>query len=202
MPALVVRTADGHIPVQAGDLPHTAFLHVFVFVRTFLPLPVLAVHATQHQRAPAPLGRDAIGSHMDDRLHHRCLPQFAWLHPRAAGLQECFNARLADVHALLCIFDACHRAGRKQRSGLRGHALADVMPPHLLQAFDGLAVFDEVHLALQGSELRLQDLQPALLGDQPAVGNDRLGGLHTQCGKRSSPQAQQDCLLHGFRACW
>ena len=79
---------------------------------------------SERQRAFAVL---PIRCHMNHALHDGRLAQLARAQPRAAGLEECLDARAAQVHALLGVFDGCGGTVREQRGGLVGHALADVV---------------------------------------------------------------------------
>ena len=98
----------------------------------------------------------------------------AFLQPFAAVREELANALLAEVDALLGELDGGGRAVREQRGGLAAHALAHVVPVGLLQALDGLGVFEQRDLLAQGSEFRFEDCHSAVVVDDPAVGDDRV----------------------------
>ena len=83
--------------------------------------------------------------------------ELAFLQPFAAVREEFADALLADVHALLGELDGGGRAVREERGGLAAHAFADVVAVGLLQALDGLGVFEQRDLLVQRGELGFED---------------------------------------------
>jgi hypothetical protein len=165
----------------------------FSFTFSFSNGPsVLAVHAAHDERAPPALRAPPIRRDMQHALEDGPFSQLAFLQPEASVREEFADALLADVHALLGELDGGARVVREQLRGLAAHAFAHVVAVRLLESLDRLRVFEQRDLLAQRSQLGLENCHPAVVIDDAAVGDDRVGGnglrKKTQgegCGKRA-----------------
>ena len=142
--------------VQPTDLPHAVFAHVFVFVnagleelrRQFVFLHAGVVRAAEQQAAEAALRGVAVRRHSDDRLHLIVIEQKA-VQRRVFAAGEVFAepSAVKAPRAFLTLVDA----RQKRRFAILGeqvhhaviHALVDPVAIRVVQALDGIHIFQQ-----------------------------------------------------------
>ncbi len=135
--------------------------------------PYVPPMISERQRAAS---APAVGGHVDHSLHHGAFAKFAFLQPLSAMREEFADALLSEIHTLLSQLDRRSGAVREEGCGFATHAFADVVAIRLLEALDGLGVFQQRDLLPEGRKFRFEDRDASVVVDDAAVGDYRVGG--------------------------